>query len=100
MDEDKIKLASMVEKLLYIVVIDEQIMKYKTERFKRRNEIAREALADVRGELKQSLQADIKKFLGKRSLTASTEITKAHDYEFGDETYQRIKKSLQPVFDK
>lgn len=99
MDREKEgQLALMIEKLFYIVHIDEQIIKYKTERYLERNERARRVLAAIRGELKQSLQGDIKKFLGAIPSKASVEITKTYDYESFDETYTRIKNALAPIF--
>jgi len=108
------KLASMIEKLLLIVSIDEQIMecdrniyhrRHKSVTWIERNQIQRRELAGIRGAIKQSLQGDLKSFLGKRDLTAFIEIKKAYDRESpnGLDMKLRLQKAIKlliPTFGK
>jgi len=101
---DTEKLASMIEKLLLIIFIDEQLLKYdfgKLYQFK--NQTARRVLPRIRGAIKQSLQADLNNFLGKRDMKAFFEITKAYDREMPDDMQLRLSKSIKtliPTFGK
>jgi len=56
-------------------------------------------LARIRGAIKQSLQADLTQFLGKRNLSAFIEIKKVYDRELfsGIDLNIRLKKSIKKL---
>jgi len=98
MNDNENKLALMIEKLLYIIAIDEQIIKYNEDKtYLSRHGIAKRALLRIRGSIKQSLQADLNKLLGKRDLKAFEEIKKSYDREDIYETEDRLKNAVKSI---
>lgn len=97
-EDNERKMALMIEKLLYIIAIDEQIAKYnKVKSHISRYEIAKSKLSRIRGAIKQSLQADLNQLLGKRDLKAFKEIKKAYDREMPYETEERLQNAIKSI---
>lgn len=114
MDKDTKKLATIIERLLLLVCIDEQIMDFnyrinskfrdhqddptvmETLKVLDKNK-AKKVLIKIRRTVRQSIQLDLTNILEERNIQPFNEIRSFPSYEDIDDTEMRIRDSLNKI---